>query len=60
MRKVFQTSVGGNRKITQKRVRMIIFVRHFPSALIKNADLLMQIGEELSENYGVPYLPSDF
>ena len=26
----------------------------------KNADLLMQIGEELSENYGVPYLPSDF
>ncbi len=35
MRKVFQTSVGGNRKNTQKRVRMIIFVRHFPSALIK-------------------------
>ena len=26
----------------------------------KNADLLMQIGEELSENYGVYYLPSDF
>ena len=26
----------------------------------KNADLLMQIGEELSENYGVPYLSSDF
>ena len=26
----------------------------------KNADLLMQIGEELSKNYGVYYLPSDF
>ena len=26
----------------------------------KNADMLMQIGEELSEIYGVPYLPSDF
>ena len=26
----------------------------------KNADLIMQIGEELSENYGVYYLPSDF
>ena len=26
----------------------------------KNAELLMQIGEELSIRYGVPYLPSDF
>jgi predicted adenine nucleotide alpha hydrolase (AANH) superfamily ATPase len=26
----------------------------------KNADLLMQIGEELAQVYGVSYLPSDF
>ncbi|MEE3467861.1 MAG: epoxyqueuosine reductase QueH [Eubacterium sp.] len=26
----------------------------------KDADLLMAIGEELAEEYGVPYLPSDF
>ncbi|MBR6228382.1 MAG: epoxyqueuosine reductase QueH [Eubacterium sp.] len=26
----------------------------------KDADLLMRIGEELGEEYGIPYLPSDF
>ena len=44
----------------QKRERMIIFVTTLSISPHKNADWLMQIGEELSENYGVPYLPSDF
>ncbi len=45
---------------TQKRVHMIIFCTTLSISPHKNADLLMQIGEELSENYGVYYLPSDF
>ncbi|MFR1029109.1 MAG: epoxyqueuosine reductase QueH [Clostridium sp.] len=56
MRKVFQTSVGET--ANTKRCMIILYdTFHQPP---KNADLLMQIGEELSENYGVPYLPSEF
>ncbi len=57
---LLSASPGGGGRVGCQGEALTTLPRRFRISPLKNAAKLNEIGEELAEEYGVPYLPSDF